>query len=364
MRSIVIRCDGGATTGLGHVVRSLALAAELRDAHGCAIAFAMREPSGVGAAAVRAAGYAIDVINTDDRLDYPDALGSITASRKADVLIVDVRDALSRASLDGLRRTSAHPVRIVTIDDISERCLAADLAFFPPVPQVEAIDWSGFTGRRYAGWEWVILKKEFEAGRASGADGSGGAGESGESGESGGEESPAIDVLVTMGGSDAAGMTAFTLQALELLPMPLSVLVVVGPAFSHALELIDAAARSRHSVQIARTPVSMAALMRGSRVAVTSFGVSAYELAACGVPAIHLCLTSDHARSSSAFVDGRIAITAGVFGRVSPGQIADAVTRLMGNAGRRGEMAVRARRLIDGRGAQRVAAEIVSRLLQ
>jgi spore coat polysaccharide biosynthesis protein SpsF len=166
-----------------------------------------------------------------------------------------------------------------------------------------------------------------------------------------------------MGGGDAAGMTAFTLQALELLPMPLSVLVVVGPAFSHALELIDAAARSRHSVQIARTPPSMAALMRGSRIAITAFGVSAYELAACGVPAIHLCLTSDHARSSSAFVNEHIAISAGVFGRVSPGQIADAVTRLMGNAGRRGEMAARARQLVDGRGAQRVAAEIVSGLL-
>lgn len=341
MRSILIRCDGGADIGMGHAVRSLALADELRDAHGCAIAFAMREPAGAGAAAVRAAGYAIDVIEADDRHDYPDVLAALTASRKADVLIVDVRDALSRAALDRLRQAGVH---IVTIDDISERRLASDLAFYPPVPHVAAIDWTGFTGRRYAGWEWVILRREFGAGGAGG-------------------ESPAIDVLVTMGGSDAAGMTAFTLQALELLPMPLSVLVVVGPAFTHALELIDAAARSRHSVRIARTPASMAALMRGSRMAVAAFGVSAYELAACGVPAVHLCLTSDHERSSSAFVEAGIAITAGVFGHVLPEQIADSVTRLMGNAGRRGEMAERARRLVDGRGARRVADEIVSRLL-
>lgn len=353
MRSILIRCDGGGAIGMGHVVRGLALADELRDAHGCAIAFAMRDPDGAGAAAVRARGYAIDVVEADDRRDYPDALGAIAASRRAAALIVDVRDALSRAALDAIHRTG---VGLVTIDDVSDRRLASDLAFFPPVPQVREIDWTGFAGRRYAGWEWVILRREFEAG------GAGGAGGAGEAGGAGGE-SPAVDVLITMGGSDAAGMTAFALQALEPLPMPLSVLVVVGPAFGHAMGLIDAAARSRHSVQVARAPASMAALMRGSRIAVASFGVSAYELAACGVPAVHLCLTDDHARSSSAFEAEDIAITAGVFGRARPGQIADAVARLMGNAGRRGEMAARARRLVDGRGARRVADEIVGRLL-
>jgi spore coat polysaccharide biosynthesis protein SpsF len=345
MRSIVMRCDGGAGIGMGHVVRSLALADELRDAHGCTIAFAMREPGSAGVAAVRAAGYAIDTVAADERHDYPDALAAIVASRQAAVLIVDVRDALSRAALDGVRAAGVRPVKIVVIDDVSDRRLASDLAFFPPVPQVEAIDWTGFAGRRYAGWEWVVLRREFGAGGP-------------------GEESPAVDVLVTMGGSDAVGMTAFALQALDLLPMPLSVLVVVGPAFSQALELIDAAARSRHSITITRTPASMPALMRGSRIAVAAFGVSAYELAACGVPAVHVCLTSDHARSSSAFAKEDIAITAGVFGQVTPPQIADAVARLMGNAGRRTEMAARARGLVDGRGARRVADEIAGRLLQ
>jgi spore coat polysaccharide biosynthesis protein SpsF len=353
-RSIVIRCDGGAAIGVGHVVRSLALAAELRDVHGCTIAFAMRDPASAGVAAVRAAGYAVDAIDADDRHDYAAELGAIVASRKATALIADVRDALSRATLEGLRQAAVRPVKVVTIDDISERRLASDLAFFPPVPQVTAIDWTGYAGRRYAGWEWVILRREFGAGEAGGAGGAGGPGD---------DISPAVDVLITMGGSDAAGGTAFALQALEPLPMPLSVLVVVGPAFSHALDLIDAVTRSRHSVRVERTPASMAALMRGSRIAVAAFGVSAYELAACGVPAIHLCLTSDHARSSSAFADEGIAITAGVFGRVLPGQIADAVARLMGNAGRRGEMAARARRLVDGRGARRVADEIAGRLL-
>ena len=36
-------------------------------------------------------------------------------------------------------------------------------------------------------------------------------------------------------------------------------------------------------------------------LAVASFGVTAYELAAVGVPAVYLCLTDDHAESAEAF---------------------------------------------------------------
>lgn len=39
----------------------------------------------------------------------------------------------------------------------------------------------------------------------------------------------------------------------------------------------------------------MPALMAQADLAIASFGVTAYELAARGVPAIYLCLTDDHA---------------------------------------------------------------------
>jgi len=90
---------------------------------------------------------------------------------------------------------------------------------------------------------------------------------------------------------------------------------------------------------MARAPASLAPLMRASRMAVASFGVSAFELAACGVPAVHVCLTADHARSSGAFRSGGRGDHGGVFGQVTAAQLAGAAQRLMGAAGRRGEMA-------------------------
>ena len=357
MPVVIVRCDGGAAIGMGHVSRCLALAAELRDGHGGHVVFAMRDLASAGAAAVRAAGYTLTPIVEADTADYGPTLLALTASLSARVLVVDVRDALSRASLDAIH---AAGVRVVTIDDGSDRRLASDLAVYPPVPQVDELDWSGFTGRRVAGWEWVLLKREFAADVASGLAGS----PKRDRREGGGPAVAAqpIDILVTMGGSDPAGMTEFAVAALNLLPLPQAVEVVVGPAFDRAAALARVVARSKHAVRVSQGTDAMAGLMRDSRLAVVSFGVSAYELAACGVPAVHLCLAADHARSSSAFVAAGIAESLGVFASVRPEQLAAAVSGLLGDTTRCAAMSARARQLVDGRGARRVAAEVVANL--
>jgi len=343
--AILIRCDGGASLGMGHVSRCLALAAEFRNEHGCEVTFAMRDAGSAGVAAVRSSAYAVEVIADPEGADYGPSLLALTSSHAARAIVVDVRDRLSRAALDAVR---ASGVRVATIDDGSDRRFASDLAFYPPVPQVEEMDWTGFAGQRFAGWDWVLLQREFVNPVAQGF--------------SPAEATYPIDILVTMGGSDPAGMTVFALDALNLLPRPLAVQVVVGPAFSRASSLAEIVAHSKHAVRVSQGLDAVAPLMRASRLAVASFGVTAYELAACGVPAVHLCLTADHARSSSAFEQAQIAESLGVFSHIRPQQVAEAVGGLLGDASRRTEMAARARALIDGRGAPRVAALVVSGL--
>jgi spore coat polysaccharide biosynthesis protein SpsF len=382
--SVIVRCDGGAEIGMGHVSRGLALADALRQEHAVRVAFAMRGAGSAGAAAVRAAGYPVEPIDAPDDADYGDTLVALASSHGAGAIVVDVRDALSRASLAAVR---ASGVRVVTNDDASDRRLAADLAFYPPVPQVDELDWTGFAGQRFVGWEWVLLKREFASGASARAahasDANPGARalpppiagnpvSLGESPERQGRQpsgdgaalsaSPAIDILVTMGGSDPAGMTEFTVDALNLLPMPLAVQVVVGPAFARPNQLVGAIVRSPHAVRVVQSPSSMASLMRASRVAVASFGVSAYELAACGVPAVHLCLSPDHARSASAFEREQIAVSLGVFPGVRPNELSAAVARLIGDAGCRMRMSARALALVDGQGAARVARLVVDRM--
>jgi len=329
----VIRCDASPSLGLGHVVRCLALADELRRAGGCTVTFAMREEP-LGLSLVRDRGYLVAVAPSDLAGAAQGAwLSRVLDQTGARILVLDVRDDLSRQAVEALRRPG---LVIAVVDDLSERRLAADLVFYPPVPQVERLSWAGFGGRCYHGWEWVILRPEFACPPARVA-----------------HARPLL--LVTMGGSDPAGMTLRAVQALDGLDGDFEAILVLGPGFCHDRELGEVLAGARRHYHLRRSVADMPALMAQADLAIASFGVTAYELAAMGVPAIYLCLTEDHAESATAFVAAGIAESLGVHQRVSPAALAAAVGRLLKDQARRERMATAGRRLVDGRGSARIA---------
>ncbi|MFC1705297.1 cytidylyltransferase domain-containing protein [Planctomycetota bacterium] len=330
---VLVRCDGGTDIGMGHVVRCGALAEELRETHSCAVAFATcHGPAGVGY--LRRLGFRVEA---GDESREPDWLAELASSLRADVLVLDVRTNLDRAVVDVLRREGRY---VVVVDDGSDRRLSADLSVFPPVPQVAQLDWSTALGKRLVGWEWVLLRRQFEKPPA---------------------ESTAEPrrLLVTMGGSDPARLTAWVVRALERLEYALPITVVVGAGYTDGDNLAAVVAASRHVVQILRNVNDMRSVMERCEVAVVSFGVTAYELAAAGVPAVHVCLTNDHAVSSTAFGAAGLAVALGVHDRVADDLLATTVQRLLDDPERRGVMGARARATIDGLGARRLAAKIV-----
>ena len=155
---VLIRCDGSPEIGFGHIVRCLALADELREVNNCHVAFAMRKGP-LGIQLIEKKGY--QVITSEESgqsFDYKDWLNECVRNIEARAIVLDVSDGLNRTVLDELRNKG---ILIVTIDDPEDKRLSADLAYYPPVPQVKGIDWTGFTGKLYVGWEWVILRKEF-----------------------------------------------------------------------------------------------------------------------------------------------------------------------------------------------------------
>ena len=103
----------------------------------------------------------------------------------------------------------------------------------------------------------------------------------------------------------------------------------------------------------------MAALMAQADLAVASFSVTAYELAAIGVPAIYLCLTADHAESASTFAQAGIGVVLGVPGPGDDMTLAARIQELLDDPRRRQAMAGRARTLTDGRGSARIAGILV-----
>ncbi len=344
-RRALFRCDGDLETGLGHVYRCLALADELRERHGWGVTFAMAAGAS-GFEVVRKNAHTVEKMPPgSDEGPWMDAL---IHRLGPDAIVLDVRTDLARGDVEKWRENGC---LIATIDDSCEKRLAADLAFYPPAPQARRMDWSDFTGKLCIGWEWAILRKEFSrVNRRTNFAGHG-------------RRSKNPVILVAMGGSDPRGMTFKAVSALGALNAEFECIVVLGAGFTRKEELDNSLTDLGHRFEVFENANNMAELMARSDLAVASFGVTAYELAAMGVPTIYLCLTPDHAESASVFVEAGLGISLGLHDHASERDLAEAVgSMLKKKPPRVPEVAAPdcpRSRLVDGEGVVRIAKMIV-----
>jgi len=335
-RTVLFVCDGGATAGLGHVRRCLSLAHEVSERHSLGVRFALTGDA-TAAAVIREAGFGVEVREEHDGTEA--WLAGQVESQHPDVIVFDTREPISAAAVARLGETG---IRTATVDDASDRRLVADLVFMPPVPQVRRLNWDAGRGEVHIGWEWVVLGPEFASTSHEPTD------------------ERDIDVLVTMGGSDPGGLTGPIVDALARAIADSRVAAVIGPAFTESELLAQRLESLKSGISVLSNVSDMAGVMRRARIGVCRFGVSAYELAACGVVGMHICESADDAESSSTFVNEGIALSVGPEGDFGVDAVAQLVASLASDPDRVAEMSRRANKLIDGRGAARIAERLVA----
>jgi spore coat polysaccharide biosynthesis predicted glycosyltransferase SpsG len=225
------------------------------------------------------------------------------------------------------------------IDDGSERRLAADYAYYPPVPGAQALDWTGSHTLPRVGWEWALLGLNPNAASS---------------------RAPASrpTVLVAMGGSDPQGLTLRMAKALSTLDSVFRIRFVIGAGMKDGQSVARGLVTLKKNYETVEGAEDLTIEYAGADVALCAFGVTAYELAACGVPAIYLGLTDDHARSASAFADAGMGISLGVAAHVADADIAATVQWLLNKPGARREMRNAGLSLMDGQGAARIASDL------
>ncbi len=108
------------------------------------------------------------------------------------------------------------------------------------------------------------------------------------------------------------------------------------------------------------TPPKIWTELSRAKLAIASFGVTAYELAALGVPAMYLCLTDTHRESLQAFEKERIAVSLGVPDETTWTRLATEAPALLNNRKELQKMSAAARGIMDGHGADRIVRTIVN----
>jgi len=334
-RLALIRCDGGGKFGYGHVKRMVALARALRDNHGIGVIFALNG-SEDAAMPIRRAGFDVTM------LEQAIPLETLLRASKPDLLILDGREGPSRAELEDLKRGIAVTA---VIDDGHERRLASDYAYYPPVPGALALNWHGSSTLPRIGWEWAALglnpslvKKRSPGSRPT--------------------------VLVAMGGSDPHGLTLRMGKALAVLDTTYRVRFIIGAGTKDAGAVARGLMGLKKNFETVENADDLSVEYANADVAVCAFGVTAYELAACGIPAIYLGLTQDHVLSASAFSDAGMGLNLGLADKISDADIARFLQWLLNKPAARREMRKQGMALLDGQGASRIAADLADALTQ
>lgn len=171
-------------------------------------------------------------------------------------------------------------------------------------------------------------------------------------------------VLVTTGNTDPMRFVPIFLNAAlksELLD-DVSFAVVVGGMFADASE-IEGIASAHPRVELHRSVSDMAKLMMSADVAVSANGTTVYEMAAVGLPAVTFAMVEEQVPSAESLARLDAIAYAGYVGDAvseSADRVLHLLEGLVSDPGRAHTIALCAHRLIDGRGADRIAKEIIA----
>jgi len=325
MDRLLIRADASPTIGAGHVMRCLALAQAWQDAGGDA-AFVSRIMTEPLRQRLDREGIACIGFTHDDDLQ---ALRDTAAEKPTEWVVLDGYGlpAALQAELRGDDR------RVLVIDDRADagpyaaHCVlnanpAATIALYPD----RADDTELLLGPAF-----VLLRREFLPHEPP-------------------EPRPADAprrVLVTLGGSDQAGLLDATCRAIAQITGPaLEVRVVGGEPGCSTI--------GAHSLTQLGPTDQMPAQMAWADVAVAAAGGTAWELAHLGVPQVALVVAGNQRPNAAALqAAGLIDAPLDAATAAAP-HIAGALQRLLDDPALRRRRSELGRRFVDGRGAQRV----------
>ncbi|NVO31169.1 UDP-2,4-diacetamido-2,4,6-trideoxy-beta-L-altropyranose hydrolase [Hymenobacter lapidiphilus] len=259
---LLLRADGNARLGLGHVMRLLALAEILRPDFPEQL-FLIREPDTALAAQLAAAGLTVQALPARS---LPEEAAYLAAHvlRSDDVLVLDGYDF--RYDYQNTVRGAVH--RLVYLDDLHAYPLAADLVLNPAGgPTVADYELRQPGARLLSGPAYAPLRAAFQGKLVE-------------------DDTPAPDpttMFVCLGGADPTHQTKRVATELLALPGMRRVHAVVGGAYQ-GWEALHTWAANQPNLTLHRhlAAPALATLMRQCGAAVCSASTVSYEYCAAG----------------------------------------------------------------------------------
>lgn len=209
--------------------------------------------------------------------------------------------------------------------------------------------WDDLPARKYGGPEYVILRPEFARTECVPA------------------RIPRI--FVSGGASDPKGVVLKVLRALDDLQADIAFDVMLSSIYPHTDELRAYRTAAKHEMAVWVEPERPWEIMARCQLAVLSFGVTAFETMAVGLPTLAISTSEDHLSAANELSTSFGLASLGLVEDVGEDDIAKVVRRLLDYEDipfymshtntTREAMSRSARKAVDGLGVERVAKTIV-----
>lgn len=341
--AMLIRADAGPEIGTGHVMRCLALAQAWQDRGGRTV-FLMAQAT--PAIRERLSRESCEILLCDAVVGSAnDACGTLDAARRLECewLVLDGYqfDSAYGAGLSG------RGFGVLYVDDSGKGQHSADIILNPNLTAAESqYKMRSDETQLLLGTNYSLLRREFR--NWSGWR----------------REIPPIarEILLTLGGSTPEPLALCILEALGQVKHQFERAVFVLGASSGELESLQyAAEQMKDETCFVRAPTDMATLMAKADVAIAAAGSTCWEMCFMGLPALIVDVAENQTAEAMELHRQGYAKYLGSGSTLTPGTLAAELSELLAARDGRRKMAERCRKLVDGRGAERVAAAMIER---
>ncbi len=323
----ILRADGGPEIGMGHLVRSAALAAELRR-RGWATWLASREIPFAFAEQQEASGCGVIRLAGDRAAEFA-AIARALGVRASWVVL----DHYGLGA-DWLRDARGVAESRLVLDDLHDRELDCEVVvnpWFAAGRPAYAVLAPG--ARPLLGPAFALTRLEFLAARRS-------------------APARAFDsvrrILISLGGTDPGGATGGVIDEVRAAAPEAEIDVLLGVAAR------DSRLPRYDRVHVHFDPPDVPSLMLAADLAVGAGGGMTWERCAMGLPSLLVAVADNQREQAEMVAASGAARYLGPLAALEAGAVAAAVAELLHPAVRR-EMAERGRALVDGLGCVRVA---------
>lgn len=345
---VIIRADASAALGLGHLKRCLSLAQALRG-QGAEVTLAWRHINLDCGPMIEAAGVSsVCIGNGQVTGELFDARDLLSATNGASLIVADHYALGERWHRAVRANTNA---RLAAIDDLADRTLAVDIAIDPNFSADPAAKFAGLlpaNARLLAGPEYALLSPAYaEAPRCR-------------MHETAHEPTrdPVRSIGIFMGGTDAAGLSAVALDALEQIGFPGGIEIATTQGNPH-LAALRARVASRPLLTITLDQPDLADFFARHDLQIGAGGGATWERCCIGAPTLAV-IAADNQRPVLLPLQQMGVLRVIADEPPTAAAIATATRELMANPALRRSLSTRAMALVDGRGAQRVATALLA----